>query len=200
MAPSPDPDVLRRIIAAAQAEIEARGVIGLRVATVAEHADTTVSMIYRHFVDRDGLLDAAMTTYYADHVDRVLGAARALLERPGPITLDDVLAATPLPNYETAEARHRFVNRILVVASENTSLRVRVGRLVTDGLEEFAVLMERIVERMEPGERFDPRIYTHYVVQHSWLVNDLRDRGRIDNDEYLAFLRHLCTHVPPPEG
>ena len=49
-----DPRTL--ILRSARAEIEKHGILGLRVADVAANAHYSVSIIYRYFGDRDGLL------------------------------------------------------------------------------------------------------------------------------------------------
>lgn len=51
-------DSRTRILASARTEIERRGILGLRVADVARGAGTSITLIYRHFKDRDGLLAA----------------------------------------------------------------------------------------------------------------------------------------------
>ncbi|MFM8387622.1 MAG: TetR/AcrR family transcriptional regulator, partial [Actinomycetota bacterium] len=44
------------ILRSARAEIEKNGILGLRVAEVAANAHYSVSIIYRYFGDRDGLI------------------------------------------------------------------------------------------------------------------------------------------------
>ena len=55
--PTPEaPESRTRIIEAAKHELQAVGILGLRVQEVAKIANTSVSLIYKHFEDRDGLL------------------------------------------------------------------------------------------------------------------------------------------------
>ena len=41
-------------------EIEHSGIVGLRVANIAEAADVSVALIYKYYKDRDGLLAAVL--------------------------------------------------------------------------------------------------------------------------------------------
>lgn len=187
-----------RILEAAQDEIDRRGIIGLRVATVADRADTTVAMIYRRFVDRDGLLAAVLSRWYRSRIDAVLAAAAALLDRPGPITIDDVLTVTPLPRYTDSETTHLRNQRTFVAAAENTALRMGVREALNDGAKQLAEMMETVVDRMPVDEQFDPRIYTQLIARRNGLIDDLLEDNAISNDEYLDFLRRLLTDSTRP--
>ena len=50
------PSSRERIISAARAEVEGKGILGLRVQDVAQQAKVSVPLIYKYYVDRDGLL------------------------------------------------------------------------------------------------------------------------------------------------
>lgn len=190
--------IAERLIDAALADMTARGVIGLRVAEVARQAGTSTTMIYRHFSSRDGLLEAALGTWFERRIDAGLANTRSILERPGVIHLDDILAVAPPPDFPGAEEQHRFVHRILVVASENEGLRRRVVAILHRWQEEMDVLVEEIIGRMPPEERFDGRIFTVFVAHHGWLTNDLLGDRKLTNEQYFDFLRNLLTHTPPP--
>lgn len=53
-------DAQERILAASRSEIAARGVRGLRVENVAKRAKVSVGLVYYHFKDRAGLLNATI--------------------------------------------------------------------------------------------------------------------------------------------
>lgn len=187
-----------RILDAAEDEIDQRGIIGLRVATVADRAETTVAMIYRRFVDRDGLLAAVLCRWYRSRLDGVLASARMLLDRPGPISIDDVLSVTPLPRFAESELVHLRNQRTFVAAAENTALRMGVREALHDGAKQLAEMMEAVVDRMPIDEQFDPRIYTQLIARRNGLIDDLLDDNAISNDEYTDFLRRLLTDSTRP--
>lgn len=190
-------EIEQRIIDAAQDEISRRGLTGLRVASVAEAAETSVAMIYRCFVDRTGLLEAALTNFYTKRLQRVMGFIETLLAKDEPITRDDVLAMTPPPVYEEAETVHRNVARIAVLASESTSLRIKIQWILDEYWPKYEEGVREIVRRMPPDQQFDPRIYTIFVIHQSWLLNDLRTQAKLSNEEYFSFLRDLMAATTP---
>ena len=56
------PNARERIIAAAKHELHEVGILGMRVQEVAKLADTSVSLIYKYFEDRDGLHAVVLAT------------------------------------------------------------------------------------------------------------------------------------------
>lgn len=190
-------EVEQRIIDAAQEEISRRGLTGLRVASVAESAETSVAMIYRCFVDRSGLLEAALTNFYTKRLQRVMGFIEALLAKDTPITRDDVIAMTPPPVYDEAETVHRNVARIAVLASESTSLRIKIQWILDEYWPQYEEGVREVVRRMAPEDQFDPRIYTVFVIHQSWLLNDLRTQAKLTNEEYYSFIRDLMAATTP---
>ena len=58
-----------RIIAAAKHELHEVGILGLRVQEVAKLAETSVSLIYKYFEDRDGLLAVVLGDMHDERID-----------------------------------------------------------------------------------------------------------------------------------
>ena len=54
------------ILRSARREIERNGILGLRVADVAEGANCSVTQIYRYFTNRDGLLAQVLGDIYEE--------------------------------------------------------------------------------------------------------------------------------------
>jgi AcrR family transcriptional regulator len=81
----PTPEVENRIIQAATEIILSNGIVGLRVRDVAQASGTTVAMVYRRFIDRDGLLDAAVANFYDARIESLIDIAEDLARRPTPI-------------------------------------------------------------------------------------------------------------------
>ena len=191
-------DIDDRIIAACQAEIDAKGIIGMRVSGVAKRADTTVAMIYRRFVDRDGLLAHTLGAYYRDRISAVVAIIEQRLEQPGEITIDDVLAMTPDPHYPGAVELHRNLPRIMVTAAENLALRRLVEPIIREGTRRFDAAIEQLLDRMPIDQQFDPRIYTYFVINQTWMYNDLRGDEAITNEQFKAFLRKMLEETTRP--
>ncbi|NDF41712.1 MAG: TetR/AcrR family transcriptional regulator [Actinobacteria bacterium] len=69
-APAIETSKYELIVAAARHEIEDRGIVGLRVQEVARQANCSVSLIYKHFTSRDGLLAHVLTEDYSRNIRR----------------------------------------------------------------------------------------------------------------------------------
>jgi AcrR family transcriptional regulator len=63
---SNEPDSKSRILESARVEILKNGIIGMRVSDVARGADTSITLIYRYFVDRNGVLARVLGDMYDD--------------------------------------------------------------------------------------------------------------------------------------
>ena len=170
----------------------------MRVAAVADGANTTVAMIYRRFVDRDGLLAHTLGAYYRNRISLVIRTIENRLAEPGPITIDDVMELTPLPQHPGAEKLHRNLPRITVTAAENFALRVIVEQVVREGMRLFEDAISRLVDRMPPDQQFDPRIYTYFMVNLTWMYNDLRGDEAITNEQFKDFVRKLLEDSTRP--
>ena len=192
------PDIDDQIIAACQAEIDKRGIIGMRVSDVAKAAHTTVAMIYRRFVDRDGLLAHTLGAYYRRRISEVVAVMEYRLALPDPVTIDDFLNLLAEPHHPGAEDLHRNLPRITVTAAENFALRVIVEKVVREGMRRFENAVERLVDRMPPDQQFDPRIYTYLLVNLTWMYNDLRGDEAISNAQFKDFMRKLLEDSKRP--
>ena len=187
----PEPHVENKIIVAATNQIRSHGVNRLRVAEVAREAGTTVAMVYRRFGDRDGLIDATVAHFYETRIREAVARAEKLLYSKRPISIDDVLAALPTPQFDGSVEIHQLLSRVTYLAVENASFEVRIRRLLEETTPTFEDLLEAVVRRLPEGQRFDPRIVTLFVMSQDWNINDLRGHHKVTNQEYLEFVRNL---------
>lgn len=84
------------ILRSARCEIERVGILGLRVADVARGANSSISQIYRHFKNRDGLLARVLGDMYDEFTLDVVRNYLARLEGKNPLTVDALVDAIPL--------------------------------------------------------------------------------------------------------
>lgn len=183
----------RQILAAADVEIATKGLVGMRVSDVAERAGTTVAMIYRRFADRDGLIAAALASYFRSRFQMVIAMAQAVADRPDPLTVDDLVDAVPPMRYEGSEVLRHRMQRIYIASSENLALMLAVNSVAAELLPEFEALIEGISRRFPEGQRFDPRIFTIYVLRHNAIIDDILGDDGLSNDDYRDFLRSLLV-------
>lgn len=191
------PDVEERIIDASLQIILRVGISGLRVRDVATASGTTVAMVYRRFIDRDGLLDASVTHFYERRIRSIVSQVRDIAFHRPDITIEDVLDALPFPDYPNSEALRSVIARVPALAHENSVFRRKIEAIVE---EQYPLLEEgviAIVDRLPPPERFDYRIITTLVLHQNWTLNDLRGPYRVTNAEYRDFMRRLLISSTP---
>lgn len=86
-----EPTSRELLLNSAREEIRANGILGLRVADVAARANYSVSVIYRHFGDRDGLLAAELGDLYDEILARTATRIMGGFPADGPIAIDDLV-------------------------------------------------------------------------------------------------------------
>jgi len=170
---------------AARHEIVESGILGLRVLDVAEKAGCSVALIYRYFNDRDGLLAAALERFYLEDYDRMFRAAEERLASAEQWSLDDVVAIVPKPHFPGSEKRNTMRAELFAASAHNPVLhRSRLGEL-----------SNTIVGRLPASDRFDFRLFTHFIFNQSWVHNDLLGDDGVTNESYDDFLRHLLERL-----
>lgn len=193
-----DGDSRTRILASARTEIERRGILGLRVADVARGANTSITLIYRHFTDRDGLLAAVLGDIYDE---RAVYWESIVQGWEGKVVLyDDLVAVMPSPD-DPAAHRHRVLSlQIFAAAMNNPELKARVDATT----RRFHTAVQRGVEmiRKQSGERnpLDPRVYSIMLLMFNtmFVSNDALGERRITDPEYREFLHHFFARYDAP--
>jgi AcrR family transcriptional regulator len=190
--PGEDPRTL--ILQSARAEIEKNGILGLRVAEVAANAHYSVSIIYRYFGDRDGLLAQVLGDLYEEILERVSRRVEAALPANGPVTIDQILALAPLPSDAyTNESDVRIRLQILAVAATNPILENRMKEIAQRRYEIILGLARHLKSRLPEGENFDERIFTIMIVNQLLYYNTLLGDYAVEDADYYAFLKSKAT-------
>jgi AcrR family transcriptional regulator len=144
-----------RVLDSACREIDARGILGLRVGDVAAGAGCSVSVLYRHFGSRDGLLAAALGRMFDDIVERALDRAEASIPPTGPVTGDDLLRLLPEPTTVRTDADRRVRLQVLAVAATSSELEAHVERTVEHGRNRIHALLVSTRGRFAAGAPID---------------------------------------------
>lgn len=193
-----DSDSRSRILASAREQIERRGILGLRVADVARGANTSITLIYRHFADRDGLLAQVLGDIYDEAIVYWESIADSWQDRN--IGYSDLIAIMPMPEDAVSRTRRNLRLQILATAVNNPRLRDRLGR----STQRFHIAVQRAVEliRKQTGEKnpLDPRIYALMLLMFNtmFVSNDLLGDNRITDADYVSFLEHFFARYDAP--
>lgn len=193
-------DSRTRILASARTQIERRGILGLRVADVARGANTSITLIYRYFGDRDGLLAEVLGDMYEENVVHWEALAESWQSRT--VDYDDLIANVPMPDDEVSRNRRNIRLQILAAAINNPRLMKRISAAT----QRFHAAVQRGVElvREQTGEDnpLDPRVYALMLLMFNnmFVSNDMLGERRITDAEYREFLRHFFSRwndLPP---
>ena len=98
-------DSRERILQATRERLKSNGILSLRVADVANDADTSITLIYKYYRDRDGLLAQVLGDMYEEFRDRQIHRVETWLAANESITLEQFSYLTPNPAEETKPDR-----------------------------------------------------------------------------------------------
>ena len=180
------------ILRSAREEIESKGILGLRVADVAEGAHTSITQIYRFFKDRDGLLAQVLGDMYEEFHDRAVKLVVDALPKGLPLTVEMLVNALPSPTNAYSHRMHEHRMQIMAASVTNPDLKLRLTKVTEDTLVRWEKVLADFQSRMAPGERFDPEfIIMFFGLQNPYLWEIMGSRA-FSEAEYRAFLlRHL---------
>jgi AcrR family transcriptional regulator len=189
------PNARERIIAAAKQELHEVGILGLRVQEVAKLADTSVSLIYKYFEDRDGLLAVVLGDMHDERIDNWEKMfAHALLDDApsGEFSVEDLLSKLPMPNSSYFLALGMDRVQMLAALNSNPKLRERIEQTT----QRLFTLTLKVVSNANPNEKkneSNDRV-TALLISSLNLIfinNDLLGDQRITDEEYTTFLKMI---------
>ena len=185
---SNEPDSKTRILESARTEILKNGIIGMRVSDVARGADTSITLIYRYFVDRNGVLARVLGDMYDDFRLAFQTKVEAWLAVNDSISLEDFARLMPNPVEETKHARD-FRLQVLATALENPELNERIKAVTTSTYRWMRDTIEANRHKLPVEERgFDARFMTVIMFNLMFVYYDLVDEDKISADDYRAML------------
>lgn len=186
-------DSRARIIAAAKHELHEVGILGMRVQEVAKLADTSVSLIYKYFEDRDGLLAVVLGDMHDERIDnweKMFSGALSDTAPRGEFSVEDLLTKLPMPNSEYFLALGMDRAQMLAALNSNPKLRERIEQ-TTQRL--FALTLKVVSNADTSGkENVSFNRMTALAISSLNLIfinNDLLGDHRITDEEYKAFLK-----------
>ena len=188
-------DSRARIIAAAKRELHEVGILGLRVQEVAKLAETSVSLIYKYFEDRDGLLAVVLGDMHDERIDnweKMFAHALSDDAPSGEFSVEDLLSNLPMPNstYFLALGMDRV--QMLAALISNPKLRERIEQTT----QRLFTLTLKVVSNANPSEKkneSNDRV-TALIISSLNLIfinNDLLGDHRITDEEYTTFLKMI---------
>lgn len=186
-------DSRARIIAAAKHELHEVGILGLRVQDVANRAGTSISLIYKYFEDRDGLLAVVLGDMHDERIDnweKIFSKALSDSAPRGAFTVENLLSSLPSPNSEPFQQLGWDRVQMLAAMKENPKLRARIEQTT----QRLFTLTLKVVANADTSKH--PNSANHRVIaliisslNLIFINNDLLGEHRISDDEYAGFLK-----------
>ena len=189
------PNARERILAAAKHELHEVGILGMRVQEVAKLADTSVSLIYKYFEDRDGLLAVVLGDMHDERIDNWEKMfAHALLDDApsGEFSVEDLLSKLPMPNSQYFLALGQDRAQMLAALNSSPKLRERIEQ-TTQRLFRLTLKVIANADTSEKQNESSNRV-TALIISSLNLIfinNDLLGNQRITDEEYTSFLKAI---------
>jgi AcrR family transcriptional regulator len=196
--PHHTPSSRERIIAAARAEVETKGILGLRVQDVAQNAKVSVPLIYKYFVDRDGLLAEVLGEMFEEFVLEQLDASEAYFNALESPTVDDLLAVLALPQQDFRRPRRWQRMQILAASMEIPTLRARLSLVQNILHDRLTAFMDNAVRRITHAEPTMSTAALAMLVQSygfGFVLNDLLEEagGGVTDEQFASLMRAILN-------
>jgi len=183
-----------RILIAAHEEIVANGVVGFRVIDVSDKAECAVSLVYRHFGDRNGLIKAVLNRIVTEHVDR-WEALRQQLRETTSRDVDAILRSVPTPNSDYA----KMVRWLRVQAMAASVGEPEIYEFLSQETQRYHdVVKDLIIDiraylGMEAECDLDALSLLWCSLGLLLANNDMLSNGQIDDERFRAFLLKILA-------
>jgi AcrR family transcriptional regulator len=192
------PSSRERIVAAARVEVEAKGILGLRVQDVAQNAKVSVPLIYKYFVDRDGLLAEVLGEMFEEYVLEQLDASEAFFNALESPTVDDILAVLALPQQDFRRPRRWQRMQILAASMEIPALRTRLSLVQNILHERLVSFMENAIRRITNEEPTMSCAALAMLLQSygfGFVLNDLLEEGGggVTDEQFVSLMRAMLN-------
>lgn len=178
------------------AEIEHSGIVGLRVANIAEAAGVSVALIYKYYKDRDGLLAGVLGKEIEDFYLADINAIRSLVENTqGPVTIDVLLQALPMPEDQFRFKRRELRMQIYAASEDLPELKTAIG-LAQKSINDATVSLINAVRQRSGATNAISADVISFAVQamgFSFAINDVNPSTPLNNANYTAFMRDFLT-------
>ncbi len=184
-----------RIVEAAIIEVLNEGILGLRVQEVAIRAGVSVPLVYKYFVDRNGLLAEALGTLFErrsfEHIERA-NELFASIVNP---TVDDFISLLVLPSQEFRRVRRWMNIQIFAASLEIPALRDKMIDVEKRMNAEIVRLVEEMNEMLGQTVVFPKKAVAVLTrsIQLGMVHNDLLDEDGAMDEDFMQLWRMILS-------
>ena len=184
---------VERILAAAQQEIIDEGILGFRTLNVARRANCNISMIYRHFIDRDHLIAHTLGEIFSQLLHGYIDGITDELQSHERITSDYFVDL--LPNLDDVDESQNSRLWLLAVAmsAESDELKAKITSTLAEVSTKWDQFFEIALERLDEPSSIDLRVFKMVLKMNLMYYNSLFGELRTNDVEYKAYIAELLT-------
>ena len=189
-----------RIIAASQQEILNNGILGFRTMNVAKLAQCNISMIYRHFKNRDDLIVQTLGLMFNKLQHEYVDECNKQLEQTSIVTPD--LLIKLVPNLDEIEKSQNGRMWLLAVAlsTESEELKNAIATTITELIPKWTTFFETLGRKLGSLDSLDLRVYQILLKMNFLYYNSLFREHRISDDQYKEYLTELLIRPTSSTG
>lgn len=181
------------ILASTREQLKKNGILGLRVADVAEGAHCSITQIYRFFGDRDGLLAQVLGDMYDEIISGVFEMYMQEIRNMDSVTVDDLVNSMPLPSHPHTMQNQEIRMQILATSVNNVQLRQRIEATTKSVYRNWQTAIEEVQRKLPPGVRVDWRVVNIMLLMQNVYYRTLLGEEGFTDEEYLQFLKDKFT-------
>lgn len=182
-----------RILISARHEIEKRGILGLRIMDVARGADASLSLIYKYFNSRDGLLARVLGDMYEEILRQSYDAFMDKVNSRTSLTVRDIAEFLPQINDATYRKNQYMRLNILAASLNNEPLRIRLEDLTKKQHAMFDEGISAIRRHMSDGSDLDSRFFHIVLATQTMYYRELMGDTGFSREEYVDYVTKMLT-------
>ena len=182
---------VERIVAAAQHEIIAEGVLGFRTLSVARRANCNISMIYRHFIDRDHLIAHTLGEIFSRLLHDYVDGITAELASHDRITSGYLVDLLPSLDDIDRNPNSRLWLMAVAMSSESDDLKAKITSTLAEVSKKWETFFDMVHERLDDPLSIDLRVFKMVLKMNLMYYNSLFGDLRTNDVEYKAYITEL---------
>ena len=154
------PPSYQRILHSAREEIFANGIIGMRVSAVTKSAQTSIPLISKYFVDREGLLTEVLGQLYSEFVGEDIDQAKKWLVKNNGKALKgpEIIGLFPYPFGKHIRERRIWIARIVVASLEMDKLNIKLSEIQSQADRDFDAVISEVHSLICDRDHFSPKV------------------------------------------
>jgi AcrR family transcriptional regulator len=150
-----------------------------------------LSLIYKYFGSRDGLLARVLGDMYDEIQKTSLAAYMHQLSGNNNLTVEDLVRALPQFDNEAFRLNQYARLQILATSIKNPNLRARLELLTQEQLRTWREAIANLKSRMKPDEEFDDRFFLMILSTQSMYYRELLGETSFTKEDYTTYVLHI---------